>query len=85
MEANIEFIEVFVNAPLEVCELRDPRGLYRRARNGEIQSFTGIDSPYEAPSSCEFEILTALEAPETSVRRLAELTLLRMSISEPPA
>lgn len=48
-----EFVEVFVNTPLSVCEQRDPKGLYRRARAGEVPLFTGIDSPYEAPERPE--------------------------------
>lgn len=51
-----EFIEVFVNAPLEVCEKRDPKGLYKKARAGEISNFTGIDSEYEAPLSPEIDL-----------------------------
>ena len=51
-----EFIEVFVDADLETCEARDPKGLYKKARAGEIPFFTGIDSPYEAPSSPELVI-----------------------------
>jgi adenylylsulfate kinase len=54
-----EFIEVFVNTPLDVCEQRDPKGLYKKARAGEIKFFTGIDSPYEAPEKAEIEILSA--------------------------
>ncbi|KAG0530726.1 hypothetical protein BDA96_05G211600 [Sorghum bicolor] len=50
------FIEVFLNAPLEVCEARDPKGLYKLARAGRIKGFTGIDDPYEAPSDCEIVI-----------------------------
>jgi adenylylsulfate kinase len=46
-----DYIEVFVNAPLEVCEERDVKGLYRKARSGEVKNFTGIDSPYEVPSN----------------------------------
>lgn len=46
-----EFIEIFIDTPLEVCEARDPKGLYKRARSGEIKDFTGIDSPYEVPAS----------------------------------
>jgi adenylylsulfate kinase len=46
---NSEFIEVFVDTPLEVCEQRDPKGLYQKARKGEIKNFTGLDSPYEKP------------------------------------
>ena len=52
-----EFIEVFVDTPLEVCESRDPKGLYKKARNGEIPNFTGISSPYEAPTRPEIHIL----------------------------
>ncbi len=59
-----EFIEVFVNAPLEVCEQRDPKGLYKKARAGEIKGFTGIDDPYEAPSSPEITLLSAEKSPE---------------------
>ncbi len=51
-----EFIEVFVDTPLEVCESRDPKGLYKKARAGKISDFTGIDSPYEAPEFPEIHI-----------------------------
>jgi len=51
-----EFIEVFVDTPLEVCEARDPKGLYKKARNGEIKEFSGIDSPYEPPLTPELHI-----------------------------
>ena len=51
--ANLEFHEVFVNTPLGVCEARDPKGLYVKARAGEIKGFTGIDDPYEAPVTPE--------------------------------
>jgi len=53
-----EFIEIFVNAPLDVCEERDPKGLYKKARAGEIRNFTGIDDPYEAPENAELTIYT---------------------------
>ena len=52
------FTEVFVNAPLEVCEQRDPKGLYAKARAGELTDFTGISSPYEPPASPEIELRT---------------------------
>ena len=52
-----EFIEVFIDTPLEVCESRDPKGLYKKARKGEIPNFTGISSPYEAPTEPEIHIL----------------------------
>jgi adenylyl-sulfate kinase len=54
------FIEVFVDAPLSVCEARDPKGLYRRARSGEIKDFTGIDAPYEQPTVPDIHLQTAL-------------------------
>lgn len=53
-----EFIEVFVNTSLEVCESRDPKGLYEKARNGDMKNFTGIDSPYENPEEPKIEIKT---------------------------
>ncbi len=66
-----EFIEVFVDAPLEVCEKRDPKGLYRKARRGIIPNFTGIDSPYEPPSMPEIHLKTA----ELSVEECVEKVL----------
>lgn len=54
-----EFFEVFIDTPLEVCESRDPKGLYQKARRGEIAHFTGISSPYEAPVSPEIHLKTA--------------------------
>ena len=54
-----EFIEVFVDTPLDVCEARDPKGLYKKARAGEISNFTGLDAPYEAPKSPEVHLVTA--------------------------
>ena len=53
-----EFVEIYVDAPIEVCESRDPKGLYKKARAGEIKQFTGIDSPYEAPEKAELSVKT---------------------------
>ncbi|GBF79011.1 adenylyl-sulfate kinase [Aphanothece sacrum] len=64
------FVEVFVNAPLAVCEGRDVKGLYKRARAGEIKSFTGIDDPYEPPLDPEVECRTDLETLEESVNKI---------------
>lgn len=64
------FIEIYVNAPLTVCENRDVKGLYQRARAGEIQSFTGIDDPYEPPLNPEVECRTDLESIEESVSKV---------------
>ena len=63
-----EFIEVFIDTPLEVCESRDPKGLYKKARTGEIKNFTGISSTYEAPSNAEIVVKTA----ELSVQECAK-------------
>jgi bifunctional enzyme CysN/CysC len=69
-----EFVEVFVDAPLAVAEARDPKGLYKKARRGELKNFTGIDSPYEAPEKPELQIDTTRLSPEQAVERiLAEL------------
>ncbi len=68
--ARHPFFEVFVNAPLAVCEQRDPKGLYRKARSGEITSFTGIDSPYEVPEAPDLEIRTDAGSIEDGVARL---------------
>ena len=59
-----EFIEVFVDAPIEVCEQRDPKGLYKKARAGEIKGFTGIDDPYEEPVAPELVLLSAEKTPD---------------------
>lgn len=59
-----EFIEVFVDAPIEVCEQRDPKGLYKKARAGEIKGFTGIDDPYEEPLAPELVLLAAEKTPD---------------------
>jgi bifunctional enzyme CysN/CysC len=69
-----EFLEVFVDAPLTLAEQRDPKGLYRKARRGEIRNFTGIDSPYEAPEAPEIRLDTAaLSAEDAAGRVLDEL------------
>ena len=65
-----EFVEVFVDTPLELCEQRDPKGLYQRAREGKIPNFTGISSPYEAPEQAEVHLPTAELKPEQSVERV---------------
>lgn len=79
-----DFLEVYVNAPLEVCEARDVKGLYKKARAGEIKQFTGIDSPFEAPESPFLEIRTDQEDLLTSVSRL-QAALLPVIKREVPA
>jgi len=58
-ESGLPFIEIFIDTPIEVCEQRDPKGLYRKARQGEIEGFTGVDDPYEIPLKPEMVIKTA--------------------------
>jgi adenylylsulfate kinase len=65
-----DFLEIFINAPLEVCEARDVKGLYEKARRGEIPDFTGIHSPYEAPEHCDFEIRTDQMSVEEAAEKL---------------
>jgi len=75
-----EFIEVFVDTPLEICEARDPKGLYKKARAGEISNFTGLDAPYEAPKNpevhLETENLSVDEAAGLVIRYLEEQNIL---------
>jgi adenylylsulfate kinase len=67
-----EFIEVFVECPVEECERRDTKGLYRKARAGEIPEFTGISAPYEPPEKPESVLHTAEQTPEECVKRVIE-------------
>ncbi len=67
-----EFIEIFVDTPIEVAEARDPKGLYRKARAGEIANFTGISSPYERPENPQIRIDTTRETPEDAAERIVE-------------
>ena len=64
------YFEVYVNAPLQTCEERDPKGLYRRARAGELSNFTGIDDPYEPPQAPDLECRTDLYGVEECVGRI---------------
>jgi bifunctional enzyme CysN/CysC len=70
--AGVPFIEVFVDAALDVCEARDPKGLYRKARAGEIAEFTGVTAPYEAPGAAELTIRTAESSPAECVAILSD-------------
>jgi adenylylsulfate kinase len=62
--ADGDFVEIFVDAPIEVCEARDPKGLYKKARAGELKGFTGIDDPYEAPTKPELVLDAAAKSAE---------------------
>jgi adenylylsulfate kinase len=66
------FIEIYVNAPLDVCEQRDVKGLYKKARSGEINNFTGVDDPYEPPLTHEVECLTNQESINESVQKVLQ-------------
>jgi adenylyl-sulfate kinase len=73
-----DFVEVYVNAPIEVCEARDVKGLYRKARSGQLAGFTGIDQPYEAPLHPEVECRTDRETVEESVTKILSHILPRL-------
>jgi adenylylsulfate kinase len=70
-----DFLEIFCDAPVEVCEKRDPKGLYQKARDGKIPEFTGISSPYEAPRKPELHLKTAERSVEESVQAVIDLLL----------
>jgi len=76
-----DFIEIYINAPLNVCEQRDVKGLYARARKGEIKDFTGITSPFEDPFEADLEIRTDLLTIEESVEKLLEYLLPRIQLT----
>jgi sulfate adenylyltransferase len=70
MVGSEHFIEVFVYTPLEVCEERDAKGMYAKARRGEIRGFTGIDDPYEPPTHPEIALDTVAQTPGVNARRI---------------
>ena len=79
-----KFLEVYLNAPLKVCEQRDPKGLYAKARRGEIKEFTGISAPYEEPLKPELELRTDQNSVgECIAAILAELNRLAATHAEP--
>ena len=67
---NVDFIEVFIDCPLEECEKRDVKGLYNKARKGEIENFTGISSPFESPKNCDIHIESKKQKIEESVDQI---------------
>ena len=79
--AEGEFLEVFVNTPLALCEERDPKGLYKKARSGEIPNFTGISDPYEPPVSPELEIKTDTCTVEEAAQQVLDLLAQRGKLS----
>ena len=80
--AQLPFLEVFIDTPLEVCEGRDPKGLYARARRGEITGFTGVDDPYERPMNADVVLRTQEQDAETSVQQV--LTALEAALNAVP-
>ena len=83
LAANIigkdNFLEIFISTPLEECERRDVKGLYAKARRGEIKNFTGISAPFEAPENPDLSLDTSVLSVEESVNRLLELILPKVS------
>jgi len=84
LEGGSDFVEVFVDAPLDVCERRDPKNLYKKARAGQIKDFTGIDAPYEAPEDPEIITHTADATLDESVARVLEVLLPRIKGDDSP-
>jgi adenylylsulfate kinase len=82
MVGNDEFIEIFINCPLEVCEERDTKGLYKKARNGEIKDFTGVSSPFEPPVKPEIEIFSNEMSAKSAADRIVKLVLPKFELEE---
>jgi adenylyl-sulfate kinase len=87
--AGEKFVEVYVNAPLQTCEARDPKGLYAKARANQIKNFTGVSAPYEPPVKPELELrtdqLTVAEAVQKSLRHLRKMKIIKARRSRPAA
>lgn len=80
---SADFIEIYVNAPLMVCESRDVKGLYSKARRGEIKDFTGITSPFETPQNIDLEVRTDLISIEESTQKALEVIIPRIRYRNP--
>ncbi|WP_422007643.1 adenylyl-sulfate kinase [Roseivirga pacifica] len=76
------FIEVFVDCPIEICEERDVKGLYKKAREGQIKNFTGIDSPFEVPENPDVVLKTAEESPQESLEKLLKVVESKISLRQ---
>jgi adenylylsulfate kinase-like enzyme len=77
-----EFVEIFVDAPLSVCEQRDPKGLYQKARAGKLKGFTGIDAPYESPEDPEIVVRTHEQTAGECVAQILTELLPRLRLPE---
>ena len=78
--ADNEFIEVFVDAPIEVCEARDPKGLYKKARSGQLKNFTGIDSEYQKPQNPEIVLESSKNPPEELADYVLDYLILKTKL-----
>ena len=81
-DAGVEFVEVYVDTPIEVCEARDAKGLYAKARAGELTGFTGIDDPYEAPEHADLVIAGDRTSPGDAAAAIVEVLLARGVVPE---
>ena len=81
-EAGLDFFEIYVAAPLEVCEQRDTKGLYKKARAGQLKDFTGIDAPYESPESAEVTVATDKQSITESVAQILEFLRPRIRVEQ---
>jgi bifunctional enzyme CysN/CysC len=81
-ESGLDFVEVYVDTPIEVCEARDAKGLYAKARAGELRGFTGIDDPYEAPERAELVVAGDRAAPGDAATAIVEVLIARGVVSE---
>ena len=82
LENGIDFFEIYIKAPLEVCEQRDPKSLYKKARAGEIKDFTGIDAPYEEPEEADLVVETARQTLNESVTQILDFLRPRLRLDE---
>ncbi|WP_298901102.1 adenylyl-sulfate kinase [uncultured Psychroserpens sp.] len=78
---DVNFVEVYINTSIEECERRDVKGLYKKARAGEIKNMTGISAPYEAPETPDIEIKTEDESIEDSVKRIVDLITTKLQLN----
>jgi bifunctional enzyme CysN/CysC len=81
-DAGLEFVEVFVDTPIEVCEARDVKGLYAKARAGELTGFTGVDDPYEAPEAADLVVAGDRTAPADAAAEVVEVLIARGVVPE---
>ncbi len=76
------FLEVYVNTPIETCEVRDPKGMYKRARAGHLSGFTGVNDPYESPETPDLTIDTSIASPSECAEKLLAVVIARIAVLE---